>query len=57
MIDRNKQEIQQKQLKVFCIATIVFFFGVAFCMATPSEILEGMKLIIISRDALITDYF
>lgn len=57
MTGKNKQDIQQKQLKVFCIATIVFFFGVAFCMATPSEIIEGMKLIIISRDALITDYF
>lgn len=57
MIDKSKQDIQQKQLKVFCITTIVFFFVVAFCMASPSEIIEGMKKIIISRDALITDYF
>jgi len=57
MIDRNEQVIQQKQLKVFCVATIVFFYVLAFCMAKPSELLEGMKLIIASRDALITDYF
>ena len=57
MIDRNEQVIQQKQLKVFCVATIVLFYVLALCMAKPSEILEGMKLIIVSRDALITDYF
>ena len=47
----------QKQLKGFFIITIAFFLVVAFCIARPSEIMEGMRLIIISRDALITDYF
>lgn len=57
MIDRNKQESEQKHLKVFCMATIILFYVIAFCMATPGEIIEGIKQIIVSRDALITDYF
>lgn len=57
MIDRNKQESQQKHLKVFCMATIVLFYVIAFCMGTSEEIIKGMQQIIVSRDALITDYF
>lgn len=57
MTDKNLQDIQQKQLKGFCMATIAFFYIVAFCLASPSEMIEGMKTIIISRSALITDYF
>ncbi len=37
--------------------TALFFMSLAFCLATPLEILRGMKHIILSRDLLITDYF
>ncbi|MBP3888221.1 MAG: DUF1576 domain-containing protein [Cellulosilyticum sp.] len=57
MIDKNVQDIEQKQLKYFCMATIVLFFVVAFCLTSPTQIIDGMKTIVISRDALITDYF
>ncbi|MBQ1275148.1 MAG: DUF1576 domain-containing protein [Cellulosilyticum sp.] len=57
MTSKDTQDIQQTQLKRFCVATIALFFIIAFCLASPREILEGMKTIIVSRDALITDYF
>lgn len=57
MKDIKQQEIEQRQLKGFCIATIILFFMTAFCLSSPVELLKGMKTIIVSRDALITDYF
>lgn len=40
------------------IAFSILYFGVtAFVVDRPADILQGMKRIIISRDALITDYF
>lgn len=57
MVNRNTNDIGQKQLKGFSIVSTIFFFVVAFCLAKPDEILEGMWRIVVSRDALITDYF
>ena len=48
---------EQLHLKYFCGITIALFFIVAILSASPSELLKGMATIIISRDALITDYF
>ena len=53
----NSKNIKQVHIKYFSILTTILFFIAAFLLATPSEIIEGMKAIIISRDALITDYF
>ena len=50
-----KQE--QQQLKMICLGTILLFVVLAFYLATPKEIVDGMWQIIVSRDALITDYF
>ncbi len=49
--------LEQLHLKCFCGIIIAFFFIAAFLSAPPSELLKGMLTIIISRDALITDYF
>ena len=57
MVSGKKQKEQQKQIKVFCVATITFFYILAFCMASPKEIIQGLAKIVIVRDALITDYF
>lgn len=57
MINRDTSDIGQKQLKGFCKISTICFFVLAFCLGTPSEIWDGMRLIIFSRDALITDYF
>lgn len=57
MINRDTSDIGQKQLKIFCKISIIGFLLIAFCLNTPSEIWDGMRSIILSRDALITDYF
>ncbi len=57
MSDKTVNDLEQQQLKRFFIMTTIFFLGLAFCVATPMEIFRGMKQIIVSRDALITDYF
>lgn len=41
----------------FVLFSIVYMLITAFLLDTPAEIWEGMKRIVISRDALITDYF
>lgn len=46
-----------KQCKCFVVFSILLLVVAAFCIDTPIEILIGLKEIIISRDALITDYF
>ena len=55
-INSADQDVQ-KRLKGFFIITIIIFLIAAFCVASPREILAGMKEIILSRDALVTDYF
>lgn len=57
MSEKLLKKIEGKELKLFTYATAVFLMGAAFLLAAPSEIIQGMKMIIISRDALITDYF
>lgn len=52
---RNK--IKGKEMQLFiCFSAFLLYVG-AFMLASPKEIIEGMKLIIYSKDALITDYF
>lgn len=46
-----------KELKRFCTVTVFLLLAAAFMMGSPRQIAEGMKTIILCRDALITDYF
>jgi len=57
MSEKLLKKIEGKELLLFTYATVLFLFAAAFLLATPQEIWQGMKLIIVSRDALITDYF
>lgn len=56
-----KETIQKwfrdKELKSFSLITIGILLIAAFVTARPVQLLQGMKAIILSRDALITDYF
>lgn len=49
--------LKNKEIRTFCICSVVLLFGVSFLFDTPQGIAEGMKKIILSRDILITDYF
>ena len=46
-----------KACKRFVVLSILYLMITALVLDTPAEILTGLKRIIISRDALITDYF
>lgn len=57
MIEKWLDNIQGKELKIFSIFSVCLLFVVSFVIETPLELVNGMMKIIISRDALITDYF
>lgn len=44
-------------LQTFCIFTIIMLFISSLLLGSVSDIIEGMKIIILSRSALTTDYF
>lgn len=46
-----------KACKRFVVFSILYLMVTALILDRPAEILAGMKRIVISRDALITDYF
>ncbi len=46
-----------KACKCFVLFSILYLLVTAVLLDTPAEIFAGMKRIVISRDALITDYF
>lgn len=50
------KKLKGNELKIFSIASIVLLVLAAFCCDSPKGIVLGINKIIISRDALITDY-
>ena len=51
------ESFRGKEIRMFCIMSMVFLFLAAFAFDTPKDIMQGMAKIIVSRDILITDYF
>ncbi len=55
------QKMQEKgkgrEMKYFFFATVVLLYVTAFLCAGPVAIIKGIVKIVMSRDALITDYF
>lgn len=51
------EKIKDRELLYFCVITMLLLILGAFFLNTPGEILHGMITIILSRDALVTDYF
>ena len=51
------ERIKGKELRLFSLVTTALLFAASFLLASPAQIIAGMKEIILSRDALITDYF
>lgn len=49
--------VKGKELKLFSLFSLLLLLVAAFTADPLEEILEGIRLIIVSRDALITDYF
>lgn len=51
------KKIKGNEIKIFIFFTIAMLFVAAFVSDSPRDIMAGMKQIIVSRSALITDYF
>ncbi|WMC93395.1 DUF1576 domain-containing protein [Kineothrix sp. MB12-C1] len=49
--------IKEKEMITFTIFSLIFLLIIALSTGTFAEIASGMRLIVVSRDALITDYF
>lgn len=57
MSGKFREKLKGKEMKMFIYASAVLLYMAAFLLATPGEIIQGMKTIVWSKDALITDYF
>jgi len=57
MSEKIRERIKGKEMRLFIYMTAFLLYVAAFLLATPGEIIEGMKTIVWSKDALITDYF
>ncbi len=57
LLYKLKNKIHGKELKLFSIFSVILLLIAAFASGSPLKIAQGMKTIVFSRDALITDYF
>ena len=57
MDTKRRELVQENVLRRFCLFSALVLFGASFCFASPAALAAGMKAIVLSRDALITDYF
>lgn len=57
MSERFRKKIKGKEMKLIIYVSAVLLYIAAFLLASPQEIIQGMKIIVWSKDALITDYF
>ena len=49
--------LKDREMAAFCTMTVIVLVIAAFCLDTPKGLLYGLIKIILSRDALVTDYF
>ena len=57
MTEKIRNALEGKEMYAFSTATALFLFLTAFLLASPDELLRGMVTIVLTRDALVTDYF
>ena len=57
MIEKGLNKIKGKEMEAFMFFTLSLLFIVAIVLDSPQKLVSGMYEIIVSRDALITDYF
>ena len=57
MEKRLLERLRGKELFYFCVGTAILLFVGAFAKTSPEDVFKGFLTIILSRDALITDYF
>lgn len=57
MTEKIRRALDGREMFLFSAATALLLFIAAFLLAPPREILQGMVTIVLTRDALVTDYF
>lgn len=57
MKEKLLKQLQGNELKIFSFLSVIVLLIAAFSTGSVPEIAQGMKTIVLSRDALITDYF
>ena len=57
MTEKIRNVLEGREMFVFSITTALLLFTAAFLLAPPEELLRGMVTIVLTRDALVTDYF
>jgi len=57
MKENIRKMLTGREMFAFSIATALLFFTVSLLLASPPELLRGMITIVLTRDALVTDYF
>lgn len=57
MTEKIRNALDGKEMYAFSAATALLLFLAAFLLASPDELLRGMVTIVLTRDALVTDYF
>lgn len=56
-MDKWLGKVKGREMGLFCLFSVAALFLAAFALGTPYQIAEGLIKIVVSRDALITDYF
>ncbi len=57
MIEKIRKKLEGREMFAFSIVTVLLLFTAALLLATPKELARGMAIIVLTRDALVTDYF
>lgn len=57
MKENIRKMLTGREMFAFSIATALLFFTASLLLASPPELLRGMITIVLTRDALVTDYF
>lgn len=57
MTEKIRNALAGKEMFFFSAASALLLFIAAFLLAPPDELLRGMVTIVLTRDALVTDYF
>lgn len=57
MRERIQKKLEGQEMFVFSIVTVLLLFAASLLLASPKELARGMVIIVLTRDALVTDYF
>ena len=57
MKENIRKKLEGREMFVFSVATTLLLLAASLLLASPKELAQGMATIVLTRDALVTDYF